>query len=104
MEFGLTQAIVDQIVEIITMRKFPQKIIIFGSRGRQDFKKTSDIDIAVIADNFTDTDINIIKDRLEESVKTPLKFDVLDFNKLAKAALRNKILQEGKIIYEHTKN
>jgi len=90
----------DEILRQILKYKKPEKIVIFGSRAGGDFDKTSDIDIAIFAKSWSSEDVNHIRDQLEEYVKTPLKFDVIDFYRLTKKSLKEKILRKGKIIYE----
>jgi len=89
-----------QIVKLIVAYKKPKKIVIFGSRARSDFKDTSDIDIAIFDRDWNDTDINLIKDAIQEGIKTPLKIDVVNFHSLEKARLRANILKEGRVLYE----
>ena len=96
----LAKKILDQIIDVVLSYKKPQKLILFGSQAESSAKKTSDIDIAIIADDWTDRDYNIIKNRLEEEVKTPLKFDVVNLKSISKERLRQNILNKGKVIYE----
>lgn len=96
--------LVKDFIKIILSRKKPEKIMIFGSRAKANFTDVSDIDIAIFAKNWTDTDINLVKSDLEEFVKTPLKFDVLNFYQITKKTLKENILREGKVIYESKKD
>jgi len=101
----LSEQLVSQIVDLILARgRKIEKIVIFGSRATGEFKNTSDIDIAIFGKNWTDTDINIVKHNLEELIKTPLKFDVINFYDIAKSKLKENILKEGRIIYESEKD
>ena len=97
---GLSKKIKEGIINTILSHKKAEKIVIFGSRAGKDFKKNSDIDIAVFGKNWTDKDINIVKFNLEEGLKTPLKFDVLNFYCLNKETLKKEILKDGRVIYE----
>ena len=89
-----------QIVEKILSCKKPEKIVLFGSRATGNEKKTSDIDIAIFGKQWTDRDINMVRHHLEEKIKTPLKFDVINFYSIAKDELKNNILSQGVILYE----
>lgn len=44
---GLNEELLSQIVKLILKYKRPEKIVVFGSRANDDFKDTSDIDIAI---------------------------------------------------------
>lgn len=101
---GLNKQILNQIVNLILDYKIPEKIVIFGSRVRANYKYTSDIDIAIFGKDWTSRDINIIKHTLDEYVKTPLKFDVLNFYAVTKDRLKENILKKGRLIYEFRKD
>lgn len=92
--------LLEQIVGIIVRYKKPQKVVLYGSRARGIFKESSDIDIAIFGKDWTSTDINLVKHELDESVKTPLKIDVVNFYQLKKEPLKENILKEGRILYE----
>ena len=96
---NLDQTLIDQIIEIVKRRKV-SKLLLFGSRATNNAKRTSDIDLAVFGKDLSDRDLSLIRDDLEEKVKTPLKFDVLHFDTLGKKSLRDEILKEGVVIYE----
>ena len=101
---GVGKTTTEQIIGIILSRKAAEKIILFGSRAEDDFKEASDIDIAILGKNWTDRDTSIVKFNLDEDIKTPLKFDVLNFYAISKDSLKEDILKKGKIIYERGKN
>lgn len=96
---GLSEKLLSQIVKLILDYKTPEKIVVFGSRADNGFKDTSDIDIAILGKNWADKDINMVKYNLEEDIKTPLKFDVLNFYSISKDKLRENILKKGKVVY-----
>ncbi len=100
----MDKKILGQIVELILKYKKPERIVIFGSRANGNFKDASDIDIAIFGKQWTDKDVNIVKHSLDEFIKTPLKFDVLNFNKINKAKLKEDILKKGRIIYDSGKD
>ena len=97
---GINESLLPQIVGLILKYKKPEKIVIFGSRASDNFEDTSDIDIAIIGKDWTNKDINIIKYNLDEFIKTPLKFDLLNFHKIGKTKLKENILREGRVIYD----
>ncbi len=101
---SLSNTLLSQIVKIILSHKKAEKAILFGSRAKDNFKESSDIDIAILGKDWSDRDINIIKHRLEEEIKSPLKFDVLNFYSLSREKLKKSILKEGRIIYDSGKD
>ena len=97
---GIDEKILNQIEDLVLGYKKVEKIVIFGSRAKNSFEKTSDIDIAIFGKTWTDRDINIIKNILEESLKTPLKIDVVNFYVIKKDRMKENILREGAVLYE----
>ena len=92
--YGLRKNILNEIIYIGEEHNI-QKITLFGSRARGDYKERSDIDLAVYggdADGFA-----IV---VEEKVSTLLKFDVVDMNKPVQKELMYSIEKEGVVIYE----
>ena len=96
--------LISSIVKAITEYKDPEKIVVFGSRATGNYKRTSDIDIAIWGKGWSDKDVNIVKHNLDEVVKTPLKIDVLNIYAVKKDKLKQNISKEGKIIYESGKD
>lgn len=101
---GLEDKLLNQIVSIILEYKNAEKIVIFGSRAKGISSRTSDIDLAIFGKNWTDRDINLIKNKLEELMKTPYKLDVVNFYLLKKDTLKQNIIKEGRVLYESRKN
>lgn len=71
------------------------KVILFGSRARGDFKRTSDIDLAVEGGDFERFALDI-----NEETSTLLKYDIVDLNRDVQQELLDSIKKEGKVIYE----
>lgn len=72
-----------------------EKVILFGSRARGDYKKTSDIDLATTGGNHTRFALDV-----DETTSTLLKFDIVNLDGIVQEELRESIRQEGKILYE----
>ncbi|WP_373216004.1 nucleotidyltransferase family protein [Ruminococcus sp. 5_1_39BFAA] len=72
-----------------------EKVILFGSRARGDFKRTSDIDLAVKGGDFTRFALDV-----DEETSTLLKYDIIDLDRDIQDELRESIQKDGRIIYE----
>ncbi len=96
----IDDAIFNQVVALIVSHKPVEKVVLFGSRASGRCKDTSDIDIAIFGREWTDTDINLVKDRLEEHIKVPLKFDLVNFYSASKEGLRQNIITYGRLLYD----
>ncbi len=86
------------IVNTIIKRVKPKRIILFGSRARDDAQARSDYDIAIDDDMLTPSLLAQIRADVE-TVPTLLSIDVVWMNRAAET-LRHRILNEGKILYE----
>lgn len=71
------------------------KVILFGSRARGDYLRTSDIDLAVTGGNIVRFTLAV-----EEKVPTLLKFDIVNLDGMVQNELRESIEKEGVTIYE----
>jgi len=90
------EKIINEIVEILNGYN-PEKIILFGSRARKDFKSNSDIDIAV------DLSLSFREERkLKEKIDEISKLYSVDLVFLPKINedFKTNILKEGVILYE----
>lgn len=94
MAFGLSDALIREIIAIADAHGI-ERVILFGSRARGDYRETSDIDLAV-----TGGDIDGFAVDIEEDTETLLKFDVVNLNGSVQDDLRRSIEREGRIIYE----
>lgn len=98
-QFGIDESIIEDIVNVIRKYKEVTKAVIFGSRARGDYKKASDIDIALFGDNLTNTINTKIFFEIDE-LYMPYKVDLINFNTLGKEnKIRENILKEGVEIY-----
>lgn len=88
------QMIVDTIIQHIK----PKRIILFGSRARDEAQARSDYDIAIDDDELTLAKLARIRADME-IVPTLLAIDVVWMNRAAET-LRQLILDEGKTLYE----
>ena len=98
------EGILDRVVGVIRGVKEPEKIVLFGSRARGDAGETSDIDIAIFGKDWTDQDLNGAKHLLEEEVRTPLKFDLINFYAVSNPRLKKNIETTGRVLYESGKD
>ena len=94
----LSEKLIEQIIEKITAAAVVEKIVIFGSSVRADGRKTSDIDIALFG--VTDEKAFLLKEKLNEELDTLRDVDIVLFDGLKNAGLKERILKEGVVIYE----
>lgn len=91
---GIKQVVLDELISIAE-RYHIEKLILFGSRARGDFRRTSDIDLAVSGGDFARFALDV-----EEETSTLLKYDFVDLNRNIQEELLKSIEKEGILIYE----
>lgn len=93
-ETGIKPLVIQEICELA--RKYDiNKVILFGSRARGDYKKTSDIDLAVCGGKFSAFSLDT-----DEETSTLLKFDFVNLDGQVQSELREAIEREGRVLYE----
>ena len=91
---GIRAEVIEEIRELA--RKYDvTKVILFGSRSRGDFKRTSDIDIAVAGGDFARFALDV-----DEETSTLLEYDIVNLDSDMQDELRESIRKEGRILYE----
>lgn len=98
MKFGLSDQEIKQIITVL--KKYPdvQKAFFFGSRGMGNFKKGSDVDLALKGPLKSGT-VQKIRLELEEGLPLPYFFDIVDYDEIQKPELKEHIDQWGKEFY-----
>ena len=96
--FGLKDSIIIKMKNVLSKYDEIEKALIFGSRARGNYKKTSDIDIAIFSDNITSTRLNLLRNDFDE-LDIIYTVDVVDFYKISKEELKNNIINDGIVIF-----
>ena len=91
---GIKDAVLSSLCDLAAYYSI-KKLILFGSRARGDYHRTSDIDLAASGGNVVGFTLAV-----EENVPTLLKFDIVDLNGAVRKELREAIEKEGVVIYE----
>ena len=99
MKIGLEEKVVKDIVSILEKYSEVESACIFGSRARGDYRKGSDIDIALFGENLT-FQINTKIYFEFDDLYLPYKIDLINFNSLRnEEKFKENILKEGVEIY-----
>ena len=86
------------VIQILKKDLHPNKIILFGSRAKGNYAKTSDFDFAVDKEKPTTTKRWQISDEVDE-IAGLYKVDIVYLNSVDKG-FKNIVLKTGKIVYE----
>ena len=95
MRFGLTDRLLSEITELARTHDL-DRVVLFGSRARGDYRDKSDIDLAV-----SDGDVNAFALDVEAETHTLLPFDVVNLDGSVRRELLESIAQGGCVIYEN---
>ncbi len=91
---GITPLVVQQICDLAKQHDV-KKVILFGSRARGTFQRTSDIDLALQGGNISQFRVDV-----EEETHTLLTFDVVNLASDLSPELKKAINTEGVLLYE----
>ncbi len=98
-DYGLLQRDIKYILDAIRKHLQIEQVIIFGSRAMGNYKKASDVDIAVKGKNIDKRIILKLSDDLNEEYPLPYYFDIVNYNEITNKDLKQHIDNEGKVIY-----
>lgn len=99
--FGLTQEDIDRISKVFSHYPQIEKVLIYGSRAKGNFKPASDIDLTLIGQEI---DLNL-QLRIEfdlDDLMLPYKFDLSIYHKLSNQDFIDHINRVGKKFYDRT--
>jgi predicted nucleotidyltransferase len=97
--YGLKQSDITSIVQAVAQFDDIEVAVIFGSRAKGNFKKASDIDIAIQGKAITSKTATGLRSVLEE-LPLPYFFDVVHYETIQNQDLTDHIDRVGEIIYQ----
>lgn len=93
-ETGINPVVIQEIRDLAQKYGINQ-VILFGSRARGDYKRVSDIDLAVSGGDFVRFALDV-----DEETSTLLMYDFVNLDGTVQEELRDSIQKEGKVLYE----
>ncbi|MCD7744519.1 MAG: nucleotidyltransferase domain-containing protein [Lachnospiraceae bacterium] len=94
MDTGIRPDVIEEIQKLAEQWNV-NRVLLFGSRARGDFKERSDIDLAVSGGNTARFAMDV-----NEETSTLLEFDVVNLDGSVQEKLLESILKDGKVLYE----
>ncbi len=101
--FGITETSYQLILDSFSGFPEIEEVWIFGSRAKGSFNYGSDIDLAIKGESCnenTAVELNVL---LNEVLPVPYFFDIIDYQSIKSADLKEHIDRIGKIIYTRDK-
>ncbi len=98
-KFGIYNKSYDLIIATLKLYPEIEKAIIFGSRAMGNYKKGSDIDIAISGNDVSFETTIRLKGQLNDSSPIPYFVDVVDYHSITSEDLKKHIDKFGIIFY-----
>ncbi len=100
MKFGITGKSFDMILKVLSSCVEIERAMIFGSRAVGNYRKGSDIDLAIYGKKITSNLVNDISVKLNEELPLPYYFDIVHYESLDHENLKKHINTHGKLFYK----
>ena len=98
MKYGLKTDIIDNLNLIFANFEDINRVILFGSRAKGNYKLGSDIDLALIGENLNQKSVFRLQDKIEE-LNLIYKIDLVLVNQIDNKELLEQINRVGIVIY-----
>ncbi len=100
MQFGLKQETINQINSIFARYSKIDKVIVYGSRAKGNYKPYSDIDLTIVSNDLNFTTMQKIELEIDDLL-LPYKFDISLFHQIESSDLVEHINRAGQLFYEN---
>ena len=99
MPYGLRESDLAHIAEAAAQLGEISEVVLFGSRAKGNFQPGSDVDLAIKGAQIEYSTVLCLSDELNEERPLPYFFDVVDYETLENARLREHIDRVGVAIF-----
>lgn len=99
MNFGLSNIEINKLRSAFYRIPSIEKVVVFGSRARGDFKYNSDIDLAIFGSDLTSSDLLELDIRIDE-LMMPYYVDLINAEVIDNERLEKFIHSEGQTLFE----
>ena len=99
MKFGLSDTVIRELQDVFRRHTNIKKVLIFGSRSKENYREGSDIDLAVIGDNIDYNQLLTILCEIDD-LELLYSIDLLDYNKKVGTPIGDHINRVGQVFYE----
>ena len=99
MKYGLSDQVITKIIDVFT--KFPEvkEVILYGSRAKGNYKRGSDIDLAIKGKNISISYLSKIKNDIDDLL-LPYIVDLCVFDAIDNPSLIDHINRAGIVLYK----
>lgn len=97
-QFGLSQDVVEKICLLFSKYPEIQKVVLYGSRAKGNFRPSSDIDLTLFADRNDLSFLFRIENELDDLL-LPYKIDLSLYDQIENQRLKDHIDRVGKVFF-----
>lgn len=98
-KFGLSADTIKKICDIFTKHPGIQKVILYGSRAKGNYRPNSDIDLCVVGETLSLTQLMKIENEIDDLL-LPWKIDLSLKHKIDNGALLQHLKNHGIVFFE----
>jgi uncharacterized protein len=102
MIFGLQQKDIDAINGVFSQYTTIEKVVIYGSRAKGNYKNGSDIDLTIVDNDLTFSQLMEIENKLDD-LMLPYKIDLSQKRKISNAELLDHIQRIGLVFWDNSR-
>jgi predicted nucleotidyltransferase len=99
MKFGLSDSVIEELRNVFRRHANIEKVLIFGSRSKGDYRPGSDIDLALIGKDIDYRQLLDISCEIDD-LELLYSVDLLDYNKKIGTPIGNHIARVGQTFYD----
>jgi len=99
--FGLKEATIEKIIAVFSQYPNIQKVLLYGSRAKGNYRNGSDIDLTLIGENISYAQLSKIDIQIDDLL-LPYRFDLSIFKDIENLDLIDHINRVGLIFYERS--
>jgi predicted nucleotidyltransferase len=99
MKFGLSDTVIEELQNVFRRHQNIERVLIFGSRSKGNYRAGSDIDLAVIGKGIDYGQILTILCEIED-LELLYSVDMIDYKEKVGTAIGNHIDRVGQVFYE----
>ena len=99
MKFGLSYTVIKELQEVFRRHANIEKVLIFGSRSKGNYRPGSDIDLAVIGKDLDYSQLLEIRCEIDD-LELLYSIDLLDYQKKKGTPLGDHIDRVGQVFFE----
>lgn len=96
-KYGVSNANWQKIIKIFMLQSLVERVVLFGSRAKGNYRDGSDIDLCLYG-NISLAQIYILQDLLDD-LMLPYKFDLIVYNTINNSELIEHIEHAGVVLY-----